>query len=806
VIRLAVFVLAACAAALAAGDDTGSAAAAAKAILNAGLDAQECYRVRDLSFSKEDIRFHLTEGYLIFGKGVDGRRMSAVFTTDVEGGDGEVIVFPPHRSERLSLASFTGSPNLDEHLNAAVFLFSDGTGEQLLAEIQSGIPRKAPEMGLLLADKWSSVVKNLSGSLQIRLVQDHLSTDDQRLGFFYATMNGKTLRNFDLTFEPRAREQITVGQLARRDNRDYFDVWTSFLARPWRTQGRALFADEVPVTDVRIEATLQPNLHMTAVTRMTLVPGKAIGKVIPFDISRQMTVTGAKIDGEPAEVFMRDSLRANALRGSDNEIFLVVGQRPLEPGKPHQVEFTHEGDVISSSGNGVYFVGSRGNWYPNRGNGFARYELSFRYPKALNLVTTGDFVGEESDGEWRITRRKISSPIRFAGFNLGDYEKASVTRAGTTVEVYANRKVEAALQPKQQDIITMPPQWPRGGRRPTDLQPIAGMVAPPPNPTARLQELATEIASAMDFMSASFGPPPLKTLTVSPIPGNFGQGFPGLLYLSTLSYLSPKERPTDLRKPAQQVFYSELLHAHEAAHQWWGNMVTSSSYQDDWLMEALANYSALMFLEKRKGRKPMEEILAGYKSHLLQKDTDGRTLESAGPIIWGLRLSSSQAPSAWRTITYEKGSWIVHMLRGRLGDERFLKMLAELARRYRYQTVSTEQFRALATEFVPPKSGDPKLESFFEQWVYGTGVPTLKIAHTTTGRPPAVKVRGTVTQTDVDEDFSAYVPVEVQLPGKQVTTRWVNTSSEPVPFQIDLKQIPTRVTLDPGGSILAIRK
>jgi hypothetical protein len=69
-----------------------------------------------------------------------------------------------------------------------------------------------------------------------------------------------------------------------------------------------------------------------------------------------------------------------------------------------------------------------------------------------------------------------------------------------------------------------------------------------------------------------------------------------------------------------------------------------------------------------------------------------------------------------------------------------------------------------------------------------------------------VKVRGTVTQTDVDEDFSAYVPVEVQLPGKQVTTRWVNTSSEPVPFQIDLKQIPTRVTLDPGGSILAIRK
>ncbi len=804
-IRFAVLILAV-SAAFAAVDEGRGAADAAKAILNSGLDATKCYRIRDLVFNKEDVRFYLTDGYLIFGKSIDGQRMSAVFTADVDGGDAEVILFPPHRSERLSLASFTGSPNLDEHIGAAVFLFSDGTGEQLLAQILAGVPKKSQEMGLLLAEKWNPVVKNLSGSMEIRLVQDLLSAEPNRQGFFYATMSGNNLKNFDLFYEPRAREQIIVGQLARRDNRDYFDVWTSFLARPWRTQGRAIYSEDLPVTDIRIEAVLQPNLHLNAVTRMTLLPGKTIGNAMAFDISRSMTVTAAKVDGEPAEVFMRDSLRANAIRGSDNEIFLVVSPHPLEAGKPHQIEFTHEGDVISSAGNGVYYVGSRGNWYPNRGNGFARYELSFRYPKTLNLITTGDFVDEESDGDWRITKRKITTPIRFAGFNLGQYEKASVTRAGTTVEVYANRKVESALQPKQQDVIVMPQPWPRSGRRPADIQALSGVGVAAPNPTARLQELANEISAEMEFMSASFGPPPLKTLIVSPIPGNFGQGFPGLLYLSTLSYLSAAERPVEQRKPAQQMFYSELLHAHEAAHQWWGNMVTSANYQDDWLMESLANYSALLFLEKKKGRKTVEEVLAAYKAHLLQKDSGGRTLESAGPIIWGLRLSSSQAPAAWRAVTYEKGSWIIHMLRGKLGDERFLKMLAELARRYRYQSVSTEQFRALAAEFVPPKSTDPKLESFFEQWVYGTGVPTLKMEYSTTGRPPAVKVRGTITQSDVDEDFSAYVPVEVQLHGKQLATRWVKTSSEPVPFQVDLKQLPTRVTLDPGGSILAIRK
>ena len=804
-IRLAVLILVA-SATFAAVDQDRSAASAAKTILNSGLDATECYRVRDLVFKKEDIRFYLTDGYLIFGKSIGSQRMSAVFTADVDGGDAEVIVFPPHRSERLSLASFTGSPNLDEHIGAAVFLFSDGTAEQLLSQIQAGSPKKSQEMGLLLAQKWDSIVKNLSRSLEIRLVQDHLSTEPNREGFFYATISGNTLKNFDLFYEPRAREQIVVGRLARRDNRDYFDVWTSFEGRPWRTQGRALHLDDLPVTDIQIEATLQPNLHMNAITRMTLLPSKTIGTAIAFDISRSMTVTAVKVDGEAAEVFMRDSLRANAIRGSDNEMFLVVSPHLLEAGKPHQIEFTHEGDVISSAGNGVYYVGSRGNWYPNRGNGFARYDLSFRYPKTLNLITTGDFADEKSDGDWRITKRKITSLIRFAGFNLGQYEKASVTRAGITVEVYANRKVETALQPKQQDVIVMPQPWPRTGRKPADIQALSGIGATPPNPTARLQELANEISVVMESMSAWFGPPPLKTLIVSPIPGNFGQGFPGLLYLSTLSYLSAGERPAEQRKPAEQMFYSELLHAHEAAHQWWGNMVTSANYQDDWLMESLANYSALLFLEKKKGRKPVEEVLAAYKVHLLVKASDGRTLESAGPIIWGLRLNSSQTPNAWRAITYEKGSWIIHMLRGRLGDERFLKMLAELARRYRYQSVSTEEFRALAAEFVPPKSTDQKLENFFEQWVYGTGVPMLKMEYTVTGRPPAVKVRGTVTQTGVDDDFSALIPVEVQLPGKQLSTRWVKTSSEPVPFQLDLKQLPTRVTLDPGGSILAIRK
>src|SRR6185369_10737997 len=96
-----------------------TAADIARAIRENSFDRDECYRVRDLTIVKEDIRLYLTEGYLIFSKPANGVRMAAVFTTDVENGDGEVIILPPDRAERRSLSAFTDSPNLDEHIKAA---------------------------------------------------------------------------------------------------------------------------------------------------------------------------------------------------------------------------------------------------------------------------------------------------------------------------------------------------------------------------------------------------------------------------------------------------------------------------------------------------------------------------------------------------------------------------------------------------------------------------------------------------------------------------------------------------------------
>jgi hypothetical protein len=775
-----------------------SAAELVRAVHDAALDPTECYRVRDLSFRKDDISIYFTDGYLIFSKPAGGQRVSAVFTTNVEGGDGEVILLPPTRGERESLASYTHSPNLDEHVAAAMMIFTNGAGTALRDRIEKeGLGKKVPEMGALLADKWSPVAANIREGFEMRIVDDLLSPDPSASGFVLFGLAGRERGNFDVLYDPRAREQIVAGQFAEHHQK--YNIWTSFMAKGVRTGAVKRFDPGFSIRHFAIDATLDANLHMKISTRMNLRVGAAALRSFPFEITGAMRVTSARVDGAPVEMLSRDSVRGRALRLSEDDALLVVTPDTLAAGSEHQFEFEHEGDVIIPAGNGVYFVGARSTWYPRSTPEFSTYDLTFHYPKKLTLVTLGDLVDDRTDGETRVTHRRTDVPIRFAGFNLGEYERITGDVAGFSVEIYGNRRLESALLPK-------PGALPDPSGRPLTLQQRkdslgAQISGAPPDPLARLHAVSANVSSSLEFYSGLFGPPALKTLTVAPIPGTFGQGFPGLVYLSTIAYLDPASRPAALRGQNQQVFFSDLMVAHEVAHQWWGNVVIVPSYQDEWLMEALSNYSALLWLEKKSGPKAVESVLEGYRERLLTKDADGRTLESAGPIVWGLRLDNSGNPEAWRSITYEKGAWIMHMLRRRLGDDRFLKMLAELRRRYEYRAITSEEFRALATGFLPPHSPSDAMDAFFDNWVYATGIPTLKFQSSIRG----LKVSGTVTQSGVDDDFSIEVPVEIQFVKGPPQTIWVRTSNDPVPFSVTLKQTPMKVSLS-LFNVLAVKK
>ena len=770
------------------------------------LDPDACYRVRDIALERPDIRFFFTDGWLIFARPVAGHRIAALYSARETTDDAEILVRPSNRSERASLAQAAGTPNLNEHFRAAVFVFTDGGGEELISEIERSGAKKSEERGLLYASESGDTVRTLATSLEVRVVHDLLTGAASRgEGLSFAAIAGRTLGNFDVFFDPTTYEQAVVGKVSSSGASARFDIWTSFRSRASLRAETPLPAD-FSLENYRIEATIQPDLHVNVVTRMTLRAGHRLAGVVGLDISPRMNLTAARVDGQQVEIFRRQALRESLAGGGINDTFLIGLPTPVEPGATREIEIRHDGEVIHKAGDGVFFVADRVSWYPSRGFRLATYDLTFRLPKQYLLAAPGDPLEEKIEGDWRIVHRRCAQPIRMAGFNIGSYDHVSIKRGDYEVEMYANTNAEpflSASKPAAAAASSAPdgPALVRrtgAGESPTKVS---------PNPATRMGAVGAEIAEEFEWMASQFGPPPLKRIAVSPIPGFFGQGFPGLIYLSTVSYLEDSARKSLLKSDSvTDAFFTSIMHAHEVAHQWWGNLVSPATYHDEWLSEALANYSALLVLERKRGPKAVEAVLEDYRKALLAPGPSS-TIEASGPITWGVRLKDDGRLTVWHAIIYGKGTWIVHMLRRRMGDDAFMRMLLELRKRYELRPLSTEEFRALAAEFLPPHDPDPALESFFDTWVYGTGIPLLELSTSVRGKAPAVALTVTVRQSDVPEDFVTEAPLEVRpAGGGKPIVRWVHTSSEPAIITVKLKARPQKVELAPGMALLTKSK
>ena len=161
-------------------------------------------------------------------------------------------------------------------------------------------------------------------------------------------------------------------------------------------------------------------------------------------------------------------------------------------------------------------------------------------------------------------------PEPLAGFNIGKYQASSLEHGPYRIELFADSLAASSTLPQQ-------------------------------------------AASILDYFSTRWQPLGIHTLAISPVEGYFGQGFPGLVYLSNISYIPQEDRPAGLRNARLDSFFSEMLLPHEIAHQWWGNMVSPADYRSEWLFEAMSNYSALEFLEQSKGRAALDAVLESYR-------------------------------------------------------------------------------------------------------------------------------------------------------------------------------------------------
>jgi len=176
---------------------------------------------------------------------------------------------------------------------------------------------------------------------------------------------------------------------------------------------------------------------------------------------------------------------------------------------------------------------------------------------------------------------------------------------------------------------------------------------------------------------------------------------------------------------AGTIFYSENsvtgkgraegLIAHEVAHQWFGNSVTESDWHHVWLSEGFATYLTSVYMEKNYGRELLAKEMKAERDQVIRY-----YLKSSRPVIDTTitNLMRLLSPNS-----YQKGSWVLHMLRNELGDEIFWKGMRSFYEKYRNKNALSSHF-----EEVMEEVSGKDLDGFFYQWLYIAGQPELKIS------------------------------------------------------------------------------
>lgn len=770
-------------------------------------DASKVYDVKEINLVRDVVHLTLQDGKLAFFQPLDGKITGAVFY-----GQGHVIATPRDPGERRSLAQYLGVPILDMPFTRAYFRFDDDTAAELQTILAGNGVAAAnnPEF----ADGWTSIVATLNPWHSLRLLTDWLSANPQP--YFYAALAGEAKGAFDVLVDSRRDEQVVFGQPRVENGSVGYDVWASF---PAENQKTATAPPSFVPTDYRVDTTIDDDLSLEGVTHLSMKVMRAGERVVPLLLSRNLAIdriTGG--DGKPLVYFQNVDMNQREIQQRGNDSVMVVLPTPPAEGQVFQMDVKYRGDVIGDAGNGVEFVGDRGTWYAHLdGEYFVPFELSFRWPKRFTLVATGTQIETHADENFKSGSWKSEVPMSVAGFNLGEYDTETAGAGNPRVRLFANRLLEnailARIEENSAQVESLAP--PNANlSAPERLGPFLNPPTPP-SPASVLKDLGAEVESSIHFFEKMNGPFPFDQLDISQIPGSFGQGWPGLVYLSTLAFLPPEAQQRAGIGTEEQEEARELMPFHEIVHQWWGNETGAASYRDDWIQEGMANYLAILYADsKNPSKHRLNTWLERYRAALLRKDPGTNEIaDEAGPIVEGIRLSSSKVPNAYVVVTYDKGTWVMHMLHELLRDpnakdpdERFRQFLQLVLTNYRFRALSTADFQS-AVEQVMTSSmdleGDKSMKWFFDEWVRRTGIPSYSVQFQARQRKQGYVITGKLDQADVAEDFIAPVPIYGARGGMKPWLLGVVVTSGPeTTFQFETHTRPSRLLIDPQMTLL----
>jgi hypothetical protein len=809
-----------------------------------GLSKGRVFRLRDVSMDRAAFHISLNDGTIAFTEDVAGRVTGAFFE-----GDGEILLSPPNQYERASMALFTGGAILEERFATAYFRFNDETFAELRPSLVSS------DDGEAFVSKWNETARNLAEGDALRLLMTCSRflpaagpAEDPAMAagsgnqdqFLHVRLQGLRLGTFDLYFDSEAPEQIWAGELKTVEGESYYDIWTSFSSAATNGSTEAVNAsvgeggkpDAIAISHYKIRAEIKPPTQIDAEAILQVEVRQGGQRAVAFELSRSLQIARVEADGNPVEFIHNPAIEGTQRARQGNDLVAVVFPRPLQTGQKLELRFVYGGEVLSEAGAGLLYVGARGTWYPNRGLVMSNFDLEFHYPAGWTLVATGKRTETDSSldpgdrggiggtlpvGE-QVSRWVSERPMPIAGFDLGKYERVVVHAGDVAVETYATSGVERGFPKPAIKNVLPDTAIPGVSRLPVIV------ASAPPSPARNAQMVAATSARAIEFFSRRYGPFPYSDLKLVQMPGALSQGWPGLIFLSSVSFLTGEEKSELHMTPVDKTLISQII-SHETAHQWWGDLVMWSGYRDQWIVEALANYSAMMVLESENPAQ-FRAAMDRFRDDLLEKNKSGVRLMEDGPVTLGTRLSCSQFPGGYEAISYGRGTWLFHMLRlmmrdaertsgvhgrgdGRAGqtDEPFVRVLRRIRERYQGKPITTRELLQAFEDELPPSlwyEHHKSLNWFYEGWVNGTAIPRFELHGVKySDKPDSTTISGVILQKDAPDNLVTSVPLYASVAGKMILLGRVFADGPETPFHLSASLGARKVVLDPDQTLLA---
>jgi aminopeptidase N len=230
----------------------------------------------------------------------------------------------------------------------------------------------------------------------------------------------------------------------------------------------------------------------------------------------------------------------------------------------------------------------------------------------------------------------------------------------------------------------------------------------------------------------------------------------------------------------------DYIIAHELGHSWWGNSLSVGSWHDVWLKEGFASYSEALWMENIYGPYGLQEYMVNTQLAI-------DLTESV------YRYDVSDANNIFISEVYDKGAWVLHMLRHVVGDDTFFQILQQVYETYAFGNYTTEQFQAACEQI----SGQD-LDWFFDEWVYDLWHPEFYWGWSVNDLGGSYEVSGFIDQIQDDGPIFT-MPLDMAIVTGSgdtmiATVVWVDEASDR--FHFEVGDEPTNILLDPSNWIL----